>query len=222
MLFALLLHLLLLLHELAQLLHIGGTCVRGHEKSPIVAPVRELRIEDGLEQSLVLLRRRRLKASAPCAAHQLILHLHGLGQVELAQVEINALRLHARRHHPQATRADGLGFHRCRRRTDTNRRGNCRQGHFHASIDAMRVGRRPLIFLQDLPIFQMDQRVLALIPELRDLHDAGRHLLVCQAEPKVVQRDLGIKQELGHNGRLGQLPEMIDDALPLSNEVELF
>mmetsp|Transcript_8060 Transcript_8060/g.29306 ORF Transcript_8060/g.29306 Transcript_8060/m.29306 type:complete len:671 (+) Transcript_8060:1040-3052(+) len=221
------LHLLLLLNQALEVLHIGQTGVRRHERFSLLAAVGEPRVENGAKQLQVLLggprvaalsetrrwRRLRLRRSAvqpgpECGGASprtdLLVDLLGrnFGQVEGIQVEVDALG------RPLETKAGKThGLHRgCRSRTKTGGRQSNALVPQRAHARRAHAGRwrwrtRPGPWHNGLAQRKLPQTHLHAAVDAAEL---GRQLLLLEAT--IFEADLGVASlvpELGHGQHAG-------------------
>mmetsp|Transcript_8221 Transcript_8221/g.23499 ORF Transcript_8221/g.23499 Transcript_8221/m.23499 type:complete len:253 (+) Transcript_8221:1506-2264(+) len=78
-----------------------------------------------------------------------------------------------------------------------------------------------LLRCRDLAILNADLREATVVPQLWHLQTATEVGRAAQVEPRLLELDAGLQQELGDDGRLGHLAQLGDDALPLGDQVEV-
>mmetsp|Transcript_66402 Transcript_66402/g.149155 ORF Transcript_66402/g.149155 Transcript_66402/m.149155 type:complete len:273 (+) Transcript_66402:607-1425(+) len=224
MILPLLSHRLLLLHEIPQLLYIGEAGVGWHEEVALFAAIREMGVEDGLQQADVLLvlgvSRLAFIETRPedlAQDHRSCIRgeasvprpLLWSGEIELASVEI-----HAPGPSPLNGSRDEVGSGAAGIASEAS------QAEVYATVQTPHVSTHSLISVQDKTIAHMNLGIATLVPQLRDLCVARRHLLVCEHEPRLLQINAGVDDELCQNGGFCRLSQVIDGALPLCDEVE--
>mmetsp|Transcript_43307 Transcript_43307/g.123466 ORF Transcript_43307/g.123466 Transcript_43307/m.123466 type:complete len:353 (-) Transcript_43307:994-2052(-) len=215
--------------------------IRGHEEIAVIAPVGKAGVEHIPEEVLVLILEKRARATIDVgpervASGELLESPHtllarGLRKVETAEVQIDTPGLHqgGRRHdapgHDGAAvcaaekqrvgRLAGAGLHRRGAEVELV------EAELHAAVDATSAHAHALFRIQDLAVLKLNLGGDALVPELRDL-EAGQALgLRRKVEPGLLKIHLRVQEVLGQHRGLGQLTQVVDYALSLSDQVKI-
>mmetsp|Transcript_102755 Transcript_102755/g.249698 ORF Transcript_102755/g.249698 Transcript_102755/m.249698 type:complete len:203 (-) Transcript_102755:987-1595(-) len=200
---------MLLRHERPQLVHVSGGGVWGHEDLTLHAPVREDRVEQALEQAGILLAEvlgRAIQASEERDARgergRVGRPLLGRGEVKAVEVEVHTARDGNARDRcaigeaflPAREQAAGQGSARELSSGHGQRWASAHSytwhhGHLKAHLDAaikpVLLGADALLSIHNLPIPDLDLRVVALVPQLGDLRTAALIGLDVKAKPGV-------------------------------------
>mmetsp|Transcript_48943 Transcript_48943/g.111502 ORF Transcript_48943/g.111502 Transcript_48943/m.111502 type:complete len:275 (-) Transcript_48943:1069-1893(-) len=134
-------------------------------------------------------------------------------------------------HHRRGRWSDGWGCDRrgrCDRWRGCDSRGShgALQAELHSPEDAVSlcgklVCTEALLCTHDGAILQVDLAGPPLVPHLGGLHDVVRLLGRYPIKPSTLQADVRLNQELCQHRCLRQLPQVVDHALPLCDEIEI-
>mmetsp|Transcript_139278 Transcript_139278/g.445256 ORF Transcript_139278/g.445256 Transcript_139278/m.445256 type:complete len:331 (+) Transcript_139278:870-1862(+) len=206
--------------------------VRRNEQILLVAAIRQVRVVQVGEKVGVV--GKLPKGEAGC--EEILLprqcHLGGRRQVEGVQVQVDALRRwHTRRQHldegpAQVETGSPLLLHvragDPRGRDDDLLKWKSLQAHLNTSIDDVHAAADAAFPIPDPAVADLDLGVASLGPELRDLGASGVHCLATGMEPRLVQPNLALDQELCQHRRLRHFAQVVEDAPSLRDQVEVF
>mmetsp|Transcript_64593 Transcript_64593/g.172300 ORF Transcript_64593/g.172300 Transcript_64593/m.172300 type:complete len:324 (+) Transcript_64593:1007-1978(+) len=229
----------LFLHQSPECGHVLEACAGRHEELTVVTPVAQAWLEDILQEAPVLLRQLRHAGpegtpqevlAGPIGCRLLCCRLRRHGQVKVVQGKVHALRNPGSansklghgttsRDHAGRKRWHTRSCHLCRRSTASDAAW-C-HGQVEASIDCVHLRGQAALRSHDLAVGDMDLGSTVLVPELRDLLGGEWLLRSLKGHPRVVKASLVLHHELGKACRLGELPQVVNGALPLRNEVKV-